>query len=65
MLIDSKNRLVKEEIKQDDVFIPRWRKTPKEYIKKEEKKVIGKDVYIKKQNAWLNARTGETKYESK
>lgn len=62
MIIDSKNKPVSEEIKQDSIFIPRWRKTPVEYVKKEEKKVIGKDVYIKKQNAWVNARTGDVKW---
>jgi hypothetical protein len=63
MIIDSKNKPVNEEIKQDCIFIPRWRKTPVEYVKKVEKRVIGKDVYKKVNNAWLNARTGEVKYE--
>ena len=62
MIIDSKNKLINEEIKQDSIFIPKWRKTPVEYIKKEEKRVIGKDVYIKKNGAWLNARTGDVKW---
>ena len=47
-IIDSKNKPVSEEIKQDSIFIPRWRKTPVEYVKKDEKRVIGKDIYIKK-----------------
>jgi hypothetical protein len=62
MIIDSKNKPVNEEIKQDSVFIPRWRKTPVEYVKKDEKRVIGKDIYIKKKNAWMNARTGDVKW---
>ena len=62
MIIDSKNRPIKEEIKQDSIFIPKWRKTPIEYIKKEEKQVIKKNVYIKKNNAWVNARTGDVKW---
>jgi hypothetical protein len=61
-LIDSKNKPISEEIKQDSILIPRWRKTPIEYIKKEEKRVIGKDIYIKKNNAWINARTGDVKW---
>lgn len=63
MIIDSKNKPVSEEIKQDNIFIPKWRKTPVEYVKKEEKQVIAKDIYIKKNGAWINARTGEVKYE--
>ena len=62
MIIDSKNKPISEEIKQDSIFIPKWRKTPIEYIKKDEKRVIGKDVYIKKQKAWVNARTGDVKW---
>ena len=62
MIINSKNKPVSEEIKQDSIFIPRWRKTPIEYVKKDEKRVIGKDVYIKKQNTWVNARTGDVKW---
>ena len=62
MIIDSKNKFISEEIKQDSIFIPKWRKTPAEYIKKEEKQVIGKDIYIKKNNAWVNARTGDVKW---
>ena len=62
MIIDSKNRPIKEEIKQESIFIPKWRKTPIEYIKKEEKQVIKKNVYIKKNNAWVNARTGDVKW---
>ena len=62
MIIDSKNKPIKEEIKQDSIFIPKWRKTPVEYVKKEEKRVIGKDIYIKKNDAWLNARTGDVKW---
>lgn len=62
-ILDSKNKPINEEIKQDNIFIPRWRKTPIEYVKKDEKRVIGEDIYIKKNGAWLNARTGEIKYE--
>ena len=62
-ILDSKNKLINEEIKQDSIFIPKWRKTPVEYVKKDEKRVIGKDVYIKKNDAWVNARTGEIMYE--
>lgn len=65
MIIDSKNKPISEEIKQDSIFIPRWRKTPVEYVKNDEKRVIGKDIYIKKQNAWVNARNGEIIYENK
>jgi hypothetical protein len=61
-LIDSKNKPIKEEIKQDSIFIPKWRKTPVEYVKKDEKRVIGKDIYIKKNNVWVNARTGDVKW---
>ena len=61
-IIDSKNKFVSEEIKQDSIFIPIWRKTPVEYIKKKQKRVIGKDIYIKKNNAWINARTGDVKW---
>lgn len=63
MIIDSKNKPISEEIKQDSIFIPRWRKTPVEYVKKDEKRVIGKDIYIKKNGAWVNARNGEVEYE--
>lgn len=62
MIIDSQNKPINEEIKKDSIFIPRWRETPVEYIKNDEKRVIGKDVYIKKNDAWLNARTGEVKW---
>lgn len=62
MIIDSKNKPIIEEIKQDSIFIPKWRKTPVEYVKKDEKRVIGKDVYIKKKDAWVNARTGDVKW---
>lgn len=61
-ILDSKNKPINKEIKQDSIFIPRWRKTPLEYVKKEEKQVIGKDIYIKKQNAWVNTRTGDVKW---
>ena len=61
-VIDSKNKPISEEIKQDSIFIPRWRKTPVEYVKNDEKRVIGKDIYIKKNGAWVNARTGDVKW---
>lgn len=58
-ILDSNNKPILEDIKQDELKIP-W-KPKKEY--KQRKKVYEKDIYVEIQkNVWMNTRTGGVKW---